>query len=225
LAPRIDALIDMTRAAISREGVFDPVHSERRFNLSVHEHIAVLIGPPLLRRVRKAAPRVSLSLEAMMEAGAFDALRHGEIDLAIGRFGAGQSGILTETLYEDRYCVVARRGHPKLNGKISIAAYNETGHIFAGTPSTLMEPLPDPQIVSTIAVVPRWLTALALVAESDAIATCPRRLVEHFAPRLRLQVLDPPFRVQPFAVAIARRAGDNDVGIGWLLAEVRRCGN
>src|SRR5882672_5694000 len=44
LAPRIDALIDLATATISREGGFDPARSRRRFRVMAAEYIAVVIG-------------------------------------------------------------------------------------------------------------------------------------------------------------------------------------
>jgi DNA-binding transcriptional LysR family regulator len=62
--------------------------------------------------------------------------------------------------------------------------------------------------------------ALALVATSEAIATCPRRFAMQQAGPLSLQVLDPPFEATPFAVTVVRRA-DADAGIAWFAEEVR----
>jgi DNA-binding transcriptional LysR family regulator len=225
LAPRIDALIDLTAATVGREGAFDPAHSERRFNLGAQEFIAVTIGAPLVASMRKSAPHASFAVEYLQPTRALASLMRGEIDLALGRFGATPNGIVLETLYTDLFCVVARKGHPRLKGKISASAYAETGHVFAGTPhdENVFDPLPDPRRIRTIAIVPVWLTALAIVAASDAIATCPRRLAERQAKTMGLQVMETPFPQQPFIkISVARRIGSADAGIDWLLAQIQR---
>jgi DNA-binding transcriptional LysR family regulator len=224
LAPRIDALIDLTAATVSREGVFEPAHSERRFNLGAQEYIAVTIGAPLLALMKKAAPLASFGVEYLRPTRALGSLVSGEIDVALGRFGAAPNGVSLETLYTDMFCVAARKGHPALRGKISAAAYAQTGHVFAGTPrdENVFDPLPDPRRIKTIAIVPTWLAALAIVAASDAIATCPRRFAERQAKSMGLQIMDTPFPQQPFIrISAARRIGSADAGIDWLLAQIK----
>jgi DNA-binding transcriptional LysR family regulator len=127
-------------------------------------------------------------------------------------------------LYEDRYCVVARKRHPKLRGSIDKYTYADLPNIFVGrsgetgiTDATI----PSPRLVATVAMVPRWLTALTMVAGSDAIATCPWRLAARMAGPLGLQVIDADFAGPRFTISAVRRAGQADAGIDWLLAAVR----
>ena len=156
------------------------------------------------------------------EGDAFKALRQGEIDLALGRFGAARPGYVTEKLYEDRYCVAARKGHPKVRGRIDEASWREIGHVFAWSRSeTAIEESGKGSDVVPLAYVPQWLTVLLLVAATDGLATCPRRLAERHAEMLGLQVLDPPFEPDVITVSILRRAGVEDAGVEWFLGQVR----
>src|SRR5262249_36835394 len=61
LAPRIDGLIDMAGAVLTREG-FDPALSERRFRLAAPEFVAALIGGPLVQTFQREAPRASFAM-------------------------------------------------------------------------------------------------------------------------------------------------------------------
>ena len=65
------------------------------------------------------------------------------------------------------------------------------------------------------------MTVLVMVAASDAIATCPRRLAERHADMLGLQVMDPPFEPMRLSVEAARRSGTDDPGVDWFLDQVR----
>ena len=60
-----------------------------------------------------------------------------------------------------------------------------------------------------------------MVAASDAIATCPRRLAERHADMLGLQVMEPPFKPMRLSVEAVRRRGTDDPGIDWFLGELR----
>ena len=65
------------------------------------------------------------------------------------------------------------------------------------------------------------MTVLVMVAASDAIATCPRRLAERHADMLGLQVMEPPFKPMRLSVEAVRRRGTDDPGIDWFLGELR----
>jgi DNA-binding transcriptional LysR family regulator len=225
LGPRIDALIDMVGVAIGRGAGFDPAASERRFNVAAPEFVGAQIGGRLISTLRERAPHASLALGFMGQDNALDALRRGELDVALGRFGAAPPDVRVELLYEDRYCVVARRDHPKIKGAIELEAYSKTGHIFAYSlgEGAVGERLPPPQEVAMTALVPYWSTALALVSATEAIATCPRRTAETYAPIYGLQILETSMEMWPVKVFMARRAEGGDEGADWFAGMVREC--
>jgi DNA-binding transcriptional LysR family regulator len=222
LMPRIDALIDQIGDTLQRQEAFDPARSERRFVLSAPEFITSLIGARLIKTFRRHAPKASFVVDFISPEVALEALRRGEVDLALGPFGPVAGGFACETVFTDRYCVVARRGHPELKGRISAAQYARIGHIYAHAESEMeaSQRIATPDI-ALLALVPRWLTVLAMVAASDAIATCPQRFAERQAKLLGLQVLKPPFVPLTIEVRALRRAGSQDPGVDWLLERIR----
>ena len=223
LAPRVDALIDLANETLEREGRFDPMRSERRFALVAPEFVTALIGAKLVRIFRKSAPRASFLVQFLTQRSPLDALRRGEIDLVIGRYPLGAPGLVSELLFEDRYCVVARRGHPTIKGRISQEAWRTTGHVFA---DTRMEEGTDVEAetddIVFVAAVQRWLTALVIVSASDAIATCPLRLAQRQAKLLGLQVISAPFLQYRLPVYAVRREGSLDAGTEWFISQVRQ---
>jgi len=222
LGPRIEALLQLAGDALAPEAGFDPARSDRWFAIGASEYVAVLIGGPLVETLRQEAPGIAFSLTTHSHGRTVDALRRGELDLALGRFGAPPPGVVAEALFQDEYAVVARRGHPQIDGEIDLDAYAHTGHVFsaAAGENTTEEPVPDRGEIATRAIVPRWLTALSMIAVSDALVTCPRRLAERQAPLLGLQVLTPPFKQTPFTVHALRREA-TDPAVDWLLDQVR----
>lgn len=222
LMPRIDALIDQIGDTLQRHEAFNPAKSERRFVLSAPEFITSLIGAKLVNAFRKLAPKASFVVDFISPDQALEHLRRGEIDVALGPFGPLPGGFICEVIFKDRYCVVARRGHPELKGKITPKQYAEIGHIFAHAESEMAasERITTPDVAYR-AVVPRWLTVLAMVAASDAIATCPQRFALRQAKLLGLQVLKPPFVGNAIEFRALRRAGSRDLGVDWLLDRLR----
>lgn len=224
LGPRIEALIALAGEALDPDARFDPARSARRFHIGAPEFVTAVIGAALIRRLRAAAPAVTFAVTHVAEEDASRALRQGEIDFALGRFGAARAGYVVEPFLEDAYCAIARLDHPTIRGAIDAAAWRDTGHVFAWNPSETGQDgsaTDGPEKVRMIASAPNWLTVLMLVAGTDAIGTVPRILAERHADRLGLQVLDLPFPPSPVTVSVMRRAGVNDEGAAWFLDQVR----
>ncbi|HEX4711257.1 LysR family transcriptional regulator [Phenylobacterium sp.] len=224
LGPKIESLIEMTGEALSRDAGFDPARSERMFMFAAPEFVTALTGGELINRLKAVAPKVSFGVSFSGEEDAFRALRRGEIDFALGRFGAARPGFTTEVLFEDCYCVAARKAHPRISGPLDWASWRDIGHVFAWSPSETASDSAEAgagEVVARVAAVPQWLTALVLASSTDGLVTCPRRLAERHAERLGLQVLDPPFEPDVITVSVVRRAGVADTGADWFLQLVR----
>jgi DNA-binding transcriptional LysR family regulator len=224
LGPRIEALLELTNQTLASEPGFHPARSERLFLFAAPEFITALIGGALLNQLKTTASKCSFGVSFSGEEDAYRALKRGEIDFALGRFGGQRPGFVREALYHDVYAVAARRGHPALKNGLDWATWRDIGHIFAWSSSETAADTAEAgpgQHVARLAAVPHWLTALVLAASSDGIVTCPRRLAERHADRLGLQVLDPPFEPDTITVSSVRRAGLVDLGVDWFLDQVR----
>jgi DNA-binding transcriptional LysR family regulator len=220
LGPMVEAVLELTQRALTRDAGFDPAASAREFRFAAPEFVAALIGAPLIQRLTAEAPGARFAIGHWDEEGAFRALRRGEIDFALGRFGKARPGFAVEPLFEDRYCVAARADHPQLKGAITEAQWRGIGHIFAWSPSETAEDRDSAGVVR-LASVPHWLTALLLAASTDGLVTCPRRLAQRHAAKLGLQVLELPFPPNRIDVSVMRRAGARDAGADWFLGQVK----
>lgn len=223
LGPQIEALIGLAGEALSPDARFDPTNSTRLFRICAPEFVTSLIGGGLIQRLRAVAAGVSFAVFPLDTDDAVRALRRGEADFAIGHFAGTRPGYVVEPLFDDIWCVAARQGHPTINGVIDEAGWRRTGHVFAWNPAeTGIAPksAPDPDMTH-FASVPGWLMALMLVASTDAIATCPRRLALRHAEKLGLQVLDLPMPPETISVSVMRRSGAADEGAAWFLEQVR----
>jgi len=223
LAEPVEAMLALAARTLSTSTAFDPTETDRAFVLSAPEFITALMGSRLLRDLSHRAPNASFVIRHLGPEAARKALREGGLDLAIGRFPAAASrGMRVETVLEDHYCVVARRDHPALKGRMTMDQFVGTGHVFASSESEApIEERSHYRKIRSVAVVPHWLTALHMVAASDAIATCPRSLAERHAGRLRLQILKAPFEPDSITVSALTREHRHDVASTWLLERVR----
>jgi DNA-binding transcriptional LysR family regulator len=235
LGPRVEALIDMIGATVSRDGRFDPSQSRRRFGIACSDHITTLIADRLVESFRKNAPRANFTARHVILDRALAAVRRGEVDISIGIFDAIPRDLKSERLLEDDYCVLARKGHPKVKGKVDVVTYSTIGHVFIGNPEgALSDEAPwdreaidatygsmaSPETVRTHGYVSQWDTAMLMVGDTDVLIDCPRSLAKKYAKRLGLQILDPPHKPFRFAVDLVRRATE-DPGVDWLIEQVK----
>lgn len=223
LAPIMEELAQCARRLYGSGVEFDPTQSGRRFRVASPEFVSATIGGPLLVRWSSSARGVSIAMKSLPHDDAIECVRRGEYEIAIGRYPAHivPTGLRRELLYLDDYCVVARRDHPRIAAPLDLSTYLETGHVVTdqvgeGDPG---EAVPRRLVVS--AVVPAWLTALVIVASSDRLATCPRRLAEQHAETLGLQILEVPETVREIEVAAVFRDPIVDRSIEWLRDEIR----
>ena len=231
LSPQIDALIELIGATVTTEE-FDPARTRRRFRIVCPDDIAPLIGDRLVNAFRAGAPRAHFSTRWAILERALRAVRRGEADVALGVFTQIPSGLVATPLFDDDYCVIARRGHPTVNGSVDLMTYARIGHIFVGNPDGMLSDetpidrdvmnvtygeLPDAKLVRTHAFVTQRETAMLIVSGTDVLADCPRRLALRYADRLGLQVLDPPFEPFRYSVQAVRRAEPADPGLDWLM--------
>lgn len=227
LAPRIDELIRLTEATLETGKVFDPAVTRRTFRIGGGDFMSSLIAAPLLQRFEREAPHAAFVFRFALGEEALHALQRDEIDVAVGRLTPRSDQFQVEQLYDDEYCVVARDDHPRVNGGIDAATFSELSHVIISLTGDL-EQLGDDTLKHlqidrrVVAAVPRFLTAFALVAQSDAILTVQRRVAVRFAKVFHLQVMPAPFAMKPFSVvAVHRQQDSNDVAIKWLIERVR----
>ena len=134
LGPRIEALLTLMGETLSADTGFDPMRSRRRFGIACAEEVASLIGVGMVRSFAAAAPRANFAVRWAILDRALRAVRRGEVDVALGVFRQIPAGLIATPLYDDEYCVIARQGHPTIQGSVDLIAYGRTGHIFVGNP-------------------------------------------------------------------------------------------
>jgi DNA-binding transcriptional LysR family regulator len=236
LGPQIEQLIKLIGSAVGGEGGFDAGESHRRFRILCPDHIASMLGAPLAEAFRREAPNATFSVRPAFLDRALRAVGRDEADVAIGIFEQIPRGLAAARLYDDHYCVIARVGHPKVQGAVDWPTYAAIGHVFCGLPdgplgddptfvdrkalSATYGDNPGPETIRTRAYFAQWESVMLLVAETDLLADCPRRLAERFAARLGLQIIDPPYPLFPMLVQAVRRADAPDVGVDWLMEKV-----
>jgi len=208
LAGAVHALLDDATMLRARHRPFDPKTSTRIFSFSVIDAGLVHLLPPLLSHLEAHAPGVRLRVTPMEFEELETALEAGHLDFAMGSFRSRSKRIRRQTLWSVGYVSVARRDHPRLNSRPSLAAFGAERHVLVSTAGTghehqlveraLERALPEEHIVCRV---PTFMAAAYAASRTDVIATVPAGIATELGEALRLRAFVPPLRLPRIDVA------------------------
>lgn len=192
------------------DGPFDARACTRTFTLALSDsdQIATLSG--MARAVSRCLPKAMLrviSIDTLVSSGG---LAGAEIDCAVGPPFEGD-GLHRVPLYVDQGLLVCRRGHPRLKGRISAAAFNAAGHVdihlLLGRPGAGNRAVRDAiaraglsrRVVMTV---PSFVAAAAVVSRTDFVTGLPDRVFKVLGPAFRLQALSGAWPAMKFPLGL-----------------------
>lgn len=202
LTPRAQALrgplaqaLDQVRTLFMPDE-FDAGRSERHFRLMMPDLAVELLMPPLMEKVTKQAPHVTIDVVPWRGPAIFTAEFARTIDLVIS-IGDAFKGFHRQRLYTDSDALAVRRKHPVGAGLKKREAFLAARHVavvIRGANEDLVDTwLRSKGIERRIAlVVPGYIEALHVAARTDLVAFVPRRLIAALARQLSLQTVTPP---------------------------------
>lgn len=215
LAPQLDAMIALAQEALTGRALFEPRASRRQFRIGAPDFMTLLLAAPLLKRIKTEAPETSVAFTPLLGSTALDAVRRGDIDLAVGRLRKTAPPLLHARLFRDSYAVVGRAQHPELRRKLTEQRYAALEHVQIASAER-------PAGRRVFAVAPHFLAAFAIVAESDAVVVAPRPLAARYAKGFGLAVVPAPVPLPPLDIFLVyRKAKTPDAAVAWLAACVR----
>jgi DNA-binding transcriptional LysR family regulator len=196
-APVRDALASLQRALTPVR--FDPRTTTRAFTIATVDSTELVLGAPLLERVSAEAPGVRLAIiPPARGADPTELLESERADLAIISTKPVQPPLRAAPLWESRFVCIARRKHPIIRARLSLAQFTAARHVLIapyGAPGSYIDDRLA-EMRRSRAVVMRTSTFAAapfIVADTDCIAVVPQLIADHYASTLGLQVLTLPF--------------------------------
>jgi DNA-binding transcriptional LysR family regulator len=226
MLPQLSAALD-SLGAVYRAPAFEPRDMRRTFAIAALDAQTVLIGPPLLKRVRAQAAGVDIWFVPHGE-NLREQMDQGSVDLAFGTMTIPlPPGAVNEPLVEDRLGLVLRAGHPRDGCDWTLRDYAEAEHVTIAIrgddesendAALAREGLARRIVLRT----PHFMAALAAVGASDAVTTVSATLARRFASTFGLLVRDSPFVTIPLQLSLvgtASRAADP--ALVWLRGLIR----
>ncbi|WP_437574664.1 LysR family transcriptional regulator [Sorangium sp. So ce887] len=224
MTPQVAAIMhDLASLFGGTRPTFDPATSERTFRIATTEYVELLLLPQLNAALAEGGPKLALHL-LPLDARAVDALRNGEIDLAIGVFPEDTlpSGLRRAALFDDRFAGLARASHPTARGRVDLQSYAALGHVVAprhGAHDGVADDLIAARGIARreAMAVPHVFLLPHVVTASDLVATVATRLGRAFSSLLPLRTFDLPFELPPIEIAMAWNGRtEDDPARAWL---------
>lgn len=226
LAPVVADILDRANCMLASSSGFDPSRPST-FTIGGTDLGVFTVLVPLIKRLRETAPNVDLRVRSLDGTRAVAAFDRQEIDCALIPFSEAPARIAREPAIEESFVGIARRGHPAFRRKRMTAAN------WAALPHLLVSPRgensgeADEHLAKlglkrrVVAVVPHFLAAPIIVANSDLVMLATRRVARHFAKKLDLMMFRPPIPMPGFTIDVltsAARAADP--ALQWLRNQI-----
>ena len=129
LAPVVAHVIEQLESAIDRGKAFAPEASTRTFTIALADNHQTSEAARVAAAFARSLPRAHLRTVSTDFLAATDGLAAGEVDAAIAPSVMLPPGQRAVRIFEERACLVVRRDHPLVKGKITPKLFNELLHI------------------------------------------------------------------------------------------------
>jgi DNA-binding transcriptional LysR family regulator len=195
---------DILQTALDLHVVFDPMRSERRFNVYSSDIAQITLMPRLMQRLKSIAPNVGIDLRSLSDATPKQ-LESGEADLAVGFIQPLGAGFCQQRLFKERFVCVARKDHPRVGDTVSIEEFqNETPVAIAtcGTGHGVVEKALEAKSIHRRVglTVPSFLGIASIITTLDYLAVLPEQLARHLARTESIKLLALPFGVPSYHI-------------------------
>ncbi|HSI50289.1 MAG TPA: LysR family transcriptional regulator [Ideonella sp.] len=221
VAPLRQAL-DQVRNTVVSHRHFDPATAQLTLAIACTDYMQAAVVMPLAVALRAQAPGVRIALR-QLDAPQLEAqMARGEVDLALMTQQSAPPGLRGRPLFDERYVLIGRRGHPKLRRGLSAAAFAKLEHVVVSPQGGGFNTPVDDALAAlgharrVVLSAASFLFVPELVAQSDFVALVPERLVRGRMED-RLQLLDCPLPVEGFRVLMLwHERGHGHSGQRWL---------
>lgn len=225
---------------IASAAPFDPRIARRRFTIGAPDALWAVFLVRLMDRLSKKAPGIDIRSRQLMPQRTgrptdqawpliLAELDSHVLDIAIMPVGTLPPRYVRRTVFREDFVVAMRKRHA-FGRDPSLANYCAMRHLLVsliGDDRGMVDDALAKEGLSrrVVLTVPNFMMALATIAESDMIATLPRRLVQRHAARFGLDLREIPLRAprRPDDIGVvSTKAAMADAGIAWLFDEVAR---
>lgn len=220
-AAQAERLFDAARTLVEGDR-FDPATARGEAVIACNVYERALLLPPLVRRLRAAAPGLRLTVAPALSRGA-QLLRDGGCDLLLSPRLAEHDGFDALRLFDDEYVVAMDAGNPLAAAPLTPDAYRGAAHVVIDYGGGWRSPYLDAAAAAGIEPTPALSLPSpgelsAVLRGSDLVATIPARFAATLDPA-RIATLRPPFAAGLTLFAYTTVWARTSPRITWLRGE------
>jgi DNA-binding transcriptional LysR family regulator len=205
---------------------FSPARSQERFRVAMTDHGSMVLMPPLMERLREAAPSARVQ-QSVWNDGAHDELIACRLDVALSAEIAPPE-LQTEILYKEEFvCLVATsRGAP--TKRFTLNQYLALPHVIVETRSCQQAPVDGPLAQlglkrNAVLRCPFFVATIFTVARSDLVLTVPLRLGKMAAATAAVRMVRPPRELKDFTYFMTWHPRlTNEPAHAWFRDQLRK---
>ncbi|MBZ8138884.1 LysR family transcriptional regulator [Rubrivivax gelatinosus] len=210
--------------AIAPSAAFDPARATNTWRVAATDYGASTILLPALARLRAAAPGTRLAVLELKPPVLARQLEQDELDLAFHAAELAPPDLRRRPLFQERYVLVARAGHPSLTRQPTLAEFCALEHAIVSPDGGGFVGATDQVLAAqglarrVVLSVPHFLFLEAALAASDLVAMLPARQLR---PGSALQVVAPPLELPGFEMLMLwHERLHRDPAHQWLREQV-----
>ncbi|MGV1791640.1 LysR family transcriptional regulator [Rhizobium sp. A37_96] len=222
--------LELARATVTSHRSFEPATADLTVAIACTDYLQSAVAAPLIAGLREKAPGMRIALRSLDIAGLEKEMAQGAVDLALMTPDDAPANLRTRHLFDERYVLVGRAGHPHLPPGLTVSDYAELDHVVVALRGRDFSTPVDAAVKAlghrrkVVVSANSFLSLIDIVSTTELVALVPSRLVVGRAEKLI--VIEPPFPVEGFAVGMVWHERTQDhVGQRWLreaIAEVSR---
>jgi DNA-binding transcriptional LysR family regulator len=205
LGPLRQAL-DQVRATLGEHRNFDPATASQVIHIACTDYMQATLALEIVADLRATAPGIRVALHHLAIDELESRMARGDVDLALMTPQAAPQSLRARRLFDERYVLIGRRGHPALHDGMSVDQFAELEFVVVSLSGGGFRTSVDDALAAlgkTRRVVLSAASFLAVpdaVIRSDLVALAPERLVRRRYEGLIL--VEPPLHVEGFEVGM-----------------------
>jgi len=197
--------LEALELAVSPASPFDPGAAANTWSVSASDYGESTVILPALAGLRAAAPGTRLAVLELEPGRLVRQAEQGSIDLALHTSEDSPPGLRRRVLFSERYVLVGRAGHPRLQRRPSLAQFGKLEHVMVSPDGGGFHGVTDSALGElgltrrVVLSVPHFLFVLSALTSTDLVAMLPSRLVRD---NPALKVVEPPLAVPGYEMAM-----------------------
>ncbi|MCK1274611.1 LysR family transcriptional regulator [Bradyrhizobium sp. 61] len=230
IQPIGDALAQI-RGALAPTPTFDPATARRRLSVAATDYGDLVVVPPLVKALRRAAPGIDLLVRPIIDpVASVTSLERGDVDVLIGGHLPASPRVTRCTLFTENFVCVRDTKRAEGKARLTKDDYARLPHVLFssaggdGLPGAIDTMLARHGRKRRTAVTLAHVVAVPFaVAGTDLVATMSERIARRFARTAGVSIVPVPYDVEAFTIDLLHtRRAMADPALRWFIKLVGR---